>query len=211
MKIGIVGTGNIGGTLGRRWAARHDVVFGTRDPGADDVKTLLAEAGSQARAATVPEAVGFGEVVLLAVPHGAVADVLKSAPPRPGTIVIDATNPVGAGLLPAMPAGTSGGETVAALAPGARVVKAFNTAGFNVYAQPDVAGAPATLYLCGDDAGAKATVSSLAAELGLEPVDCGPLAKARLLEPVALLWITLSQTLGRDIALRLIRKAPGKA
>src|SRR5215475_10208368 len=111
MKIGIVGTGNIGGTLGRRWAARHDVVFGTRDPRADDIKKLLAEAGARARAATVPEAVAFGEVVLLAVPHGAVADVLKSAPPRPGAIVIDATNPVGAGLLPAMPAGTSGGET----------------------------------------------------------------------------------------------------
>src|SRR5262249_52523049 len=199
------------GTLGRRWAVRHDVVFGTRDPGDADVKRLLAEAGSRARAATVPEAVAFGEVVLLAVPQPAVTDVLKSAPPRPGTIVIDATNPVGAGLLPAMPAGTSGAETVASLAPGARVVKAFNTAGFNVYAQPDIAGAPATLYLCGDDAAAKATVSVLAAELGLEPVDCGPLAKARLLEPVALLWITLSESLGRDIALRLIRKTPAKA
>src|SRR5262249_61065336 len=120
MRIGIVGTGNIGGTLGRRWAVRHDVVFGTRDPGDADVKRLLTEAGSRARAATVPEAIAFGEVVLLAVPHGAVTDVLKSAPPRPGTIVVDATNPVGPGLLPAMPAGTPGAQAAAPPPPAAR-------------------------------------------------------------------------------------------
>ena len=204
MRIGVIGTGNIGGTLGTRWAARHDVVFGSRDPQGPDVRALLAQAGGRARAESVQEAAAFGEVVLLAVPFAAVAKAVEAAGPLDGKVLIDATNPVGPGLLPALPATTSGAEELAVLAPGARVVKAFNTAGFNVYAQPGVAGGPATLYLCGDDLAAKQTVVALAAELGLEPLDCGPLAKARLLEPLALLWITLAQVHGREVALRFV-------
>jgi predicted dinucleotide-binding enzyme len=93
------------------------------------------------------------------------------------------------------------------VAKGARVVKAFNTAGFEVYADPRFGSDVASLFVCGDDAAAKETVAELARELGMEPVDCGKLAQARRLEELALLWISLAtQGQGRAHAFRLLRR-----
>jgi predicted dinucleotide-binding enzyme len=208
MKLTIVGTGNIGGTLGRRWAARHDVLFATRRTPAEDpeLASLLAAAGPRAASAPLATAFADAEVVLLATPWSAVREVLAAAGALAGKIVIDATNPVGPGLTHALPTG-SGAATVAALVPAARVVKAFNTAGFEVYADPDFGGEAASLFLCGDDAGARRVVGELAAELGLAPVDCGGLAQARRLEELALLWISLAVGgAGRGHAFRLLSR-----
>jgi hypothetical protein len=209
MRIGIVGTGHIGGTLGAGWAARgHEIAFGVRDPKKAEVAALVASIGARARADRVADAAAFGDVLVLATPWDAVGDALRAAGDLKGKVLVDCTNPLGAGmaLLP-LPEG-SGGQHVAARAPGARVVKAFNSAGFNVFAAPAFGGLAADLYLCGDDAAGKATVAELARELGLEPVDCGPLAQARLLEPLAALWISLAyaQGLGREIAFKLLRR-----
>lgn len=205
MHIGIAGTGNIGGTLGTRWAGRHDIVFGTRRPDAAEVRAIVARAGARARAATVREAAA-ADVFVIATPWAAALDVVADAGDLVGKVVVDCTNPVGPGLRHALEAG-SASERLAAAAPGARVVKAFNTAGFEVFADPRFGGEPASLFLCGDDPAARDTVAGLARDLDLDPVDCGPLAQARRLEELALLWISLAaRGQGRAHAFRLLRR-----
>jgi len=145
---------------------------------------------------------------VLAVPWNAVPDALRAAGDLTGKVVLDATNP----LLPdlsglEMPEGKSGAEKVAELA-GAPVVKIFNTTGYPNMANPDYNGQAATMFYCGDDAGAKKIAGTLAGDLGFEAVDAGPLTQARLLEPLALLWISLAlkQGFGVGIAFRLMRR-----
>lgn len=206
MKIAVIGTGNIGGTLGRRWAARHDVVFGSRRaPGTDpELDRLLAESGG--RADSVGGAAAAAEVVVLATPWGAALAAVAAAGDLAGKVLVDCTNPVGPGLSHALARG-SAAEAIAAAARGARVVKAFNCAGWEVFAEPRFGAEAASLFLCGDDPAAKASVAALAAELGLEPVDCGALAQARRLEELALLWISLAVGgAGRAHAFRLLRR-----
>ncbi|HEX9943034.1 MAG TPA: NADPH-dependent F420 reductase [Thermoanaerobaculia bacterium] len=208
MRIGILGAGNVGGSLGQGWTrAGHEVMFGVRDALHPKVAKLLAETG--ARAGSVAEAAAFGEVVALATPWEATQDALRSAGGLAGKILFDCTNPL-APQLAGLTHGhtTSGGEQVAVWAPGARVVKVFNTTGANNMANPDFGGVAATMFYCGDDAGAKATAARLAADLGFDPVDAGRLDQARLLEPLALLWIRLAyvQQMGREIAFKLMRR-----
>ncbi|MBL8056869.1 MAG: hypothetical protein JNK29_09240 [Anaerolineales bacterium] len=125
-----------------------------------------------------------------------------------GRVLVDATNPLAPGLQLALGHTTSGAEQVAAWAPGARVVKAFNTPGVENMADPHYAGQAATMLICGDDASAKAVVAGLAEALGFDVADLGGLPQARLLEPLALIWIQLAigQKQGRGIAFRLLRR-----
>jgi NADPH-dependent F420 reductase len=210
MTIGVIGSGNVGGTLGTRWAkAGHDIVYGTRDPQANDIKQLLAQAGGKARAATLPEAARVGEVLLLAMPWDVTQSVLEDLGDLAGKTLIDATNPLLADLS-GLDAGTttSGAEKVAAWARGAKVVKAFNTVGANIMANPLFGAERPVLFYCGDDAQAKQTAKQLAEAIGFEALDAGPLTQARLLEPFALLWISLALKYGygRDIAFKLLRR-----
>jgi len=211
MNIGIIGTGNVGGTLGTRWAqAGHKVVFGTREPQAQKTTELLSKAGSNARSAWVQEAVDGSEVVLLATPWEAAEEIVKSTRGLDGKILMDATNP----LLPQL-AGltlgttTSAAEMIATWAPGAKVVKAINTVGYNIMANPDFGkDKKVTMFYCGDDKGAKQTVHELITELGFEALDAGPLTQARLLEPFAMLWISLAYLAGygREIGFQFLRR-----
>jgi predicted dinucleotide-binding enzyme len=200
MKIGIVGAGNVGSSLGRLWAERgHGVTYGVRDP----VSPRVAALGPEARVVGLAEAVQFGEVVVIAVPSAAVDDVIRHGGDWAGKIVIDATNR----MTPTPGGPPSVAEEIAAMAPGARVVKAFNTIGAEQLARPDFGGMVASIFLCGDDAVAKATVSMLAEELGFDVIDAGPLAYAGMLESLARLWVSLARSgLGRDIAFRLLRR-----
>jgi len=210
MNIGIIGSGNVGGALGARWAqAGHQVLFASRTPQSEDMQRLVAQAGPNSRAALAGEVVAASDILLLATPWEATRNIVQNLGSLHGKTLIDATNP----LLPGL-AGiefgttTSGGEQVAAWAPGARVVKAFNTVGNNIMADATFAAARPTLFYCGDQAEAKQQIHQLAEQLGFEPMDAGPLAQARLLEPLALLWISLAlvQGLGRDIAFQLMRR-----
>ncbi len=210
VKIGIAGSGNVGGTLGSRWAAAgHQVAFGSRNPGSADMLELAAKAGVNARAASLAEAVASADVVLVSTPWPATPAALETAGSFAGKIVIDATNP----LMPRLEGlefanTTSGAEQLSSWVPGARVVKAFNTVGFGVMANPKFGDRAASLPYCGDDAEAKRVVHGLAEELGFEPFDAGPLRQARVLEPFALLWISLAMVhgYGRDIAFQLMRR-----
>jgi predicted dinucleotide-binding enzyme len=208
MRIGIIGAGSVGGTLGRGWArAGHEVTFGVRN--AADPKSAKLGEETGAKVASVPEAAAFGEVVVLATPWEATQEAVKNAGNLAGKIVFDCTNPLApqlAGLTHGFE--TSGGEQVASWAPGARVVKIFNTIGANNMADPDFHGVAASMFYCGDDAEAKAAGARLAADLGFDPVNAGALDQARLLEPLALLWIRLAyvQKMGRDIGFKLMKR-----
>jgi predicted dinucleotide-binding enzyme len=210
MNIGIIGSGNVGSTLGRRWAnGGHTVVFSSRTPDSAAMKQLVADAGGTSRAATVSETASACDVLLLSTPWQATQAILAGAGDLRGKILIDATNPVLPDLS-GLEVGTttSAAEIVAGWAPGAKVVKAFNTVGSSIMADANLGGQRALLFYCGDDASAKQIVHSLAEQLGFEPEDAGPLTQARLLEPFALLWISLAFTrgYGREFAFRVIRR-----
>ena len=210
MNIGIIGSGNVGGALGRRWAKNgHSVTFSSRNPQSKEMQQLVSEAGPNAKAGLITDVVRQSDVLLLATPWGATEQILKSAGDLSGKILIDATNP----LLPdlsglTLGTNTSAGEMITRWAAGAKVVKAFNTVGNNIMADPAFPNAHVALFYCGDDKSAKETVAGLIAELGFEPIDAGPLTQARLLEPFALLWISLAFKggFGREIAFQFLRR-----
>jgi 8-hydroxy-5-deazaflavin:NADPH oxidoreductase len=148
VKIGIIGSGNVGGTLGKAWSwLGHSVFFGFKDPSEPQAKILVAEAAASAKAGSVQAVAKASDVILLATPWEAVQGALSDAGNLSGKVLIDATNPLLAGLAGlAMGTATSGGEKVAEWAKGARVVKAFNTVGFNVMADSGFPGGQVALF-----------------------------------------------------------------
>lgn len=210
MRIGILGSGNVGGTLGRQWlAAGHDVFFGVRDPETESARELAAQLPERSVVLSMRDTAAHSEVLLLATPWNVVPGVLESLGPVEGKVLMDATNP----LLPRL-AGlefggdTSGGEKVQEWAPDMRIVKIFNSTGFENMADPVYNGVAASMFYCGDDSDAKSKAQQLASDAGFDPVDAGPLRQARLLEPLAMLWITMAmqQGFGRNMAFKLLRR-----
>ncbi len=197
MKIAVIGSGNVGGALGEAWVrAGHEVVFGTKGGAGGVIKG--------AKGATVADAIRDAQVVVLAVPWAAVPEVLGQVKNWSGKTLIDCTNPIAPGFELALGHATSGAEKVASLAPGARVAKAFNTTGFNNMLKPQYGGEPVSMLFCADDPATQKTVEQLVCDVGFEPVLAGPLKQARYLEPLAMLWISMSQRLGREFALTLV-------
>jgi predicted dinucleotide-binding enzyme len=210
MKLAVIGTGSVGGTLGRRWAELgHKVSFGARDLGDRDATALVAGIKGEARLASLRDAVKEAEVVVLATPYAANADAITAAGDLSGKILIDVTNPIGANLTLAVGFDTSGAEQVAKLAPRARVYKAMNQVGFEVMADPAfAAGAKPVMFVAGDDPAGKQVVLDLVSALGFDAIDAGELQIARLLEPYAMLWIHLMarRNMGRRFAFALLRR-----
>ncbi len=190
MRIAIIGSGNVGGTLGRRFlSVGHEVTFAVREGSAVKGAEPLPPS---ARVAAPSAAIGDAEVIVLAVPAKVVPAVLAELGAASGSldgrILIDTTNVLGPGMVPVMgPNGESGGEQVQALVPGARVVKAFNSTGFGNMANPVYDGRASVMFVAGNDAEARATVVALAAAIGFDAVDAGPLVRARELEHLAAL------------------------
>lgn len=213
MNIGIIGSGRVGGTLGRRFVEQgHDLVFGVRSPQSAKVQALISELGGKARAVPVAEVSNTTDIVFLTTPWGAAERAIASAGDLTGKIVVDCTNPIGAdGLVVGMT--TSAGELVARWATGASVVKAFNTTGSGNMANPQYGDLPVTMFICGDDADSNNVVGSLAKQIGFDVVDTGPLKTARYLEPLAMLWVHLAYNrgFGVDFAFRLIRRSEGSS
>ena len=168
MRIAILGGGRVGSALAATWTERgHEVTVSRRD--------------------TVAATAEAGDVVVLALPARAVAEVLAEAGPLDGKILVDATNNVSGG---------PGGLEIAGLAPGARYVKAFNTV-FSTFMHDTPPERPASLVLCGDDEEGKNVVAALVADLGFEPVDVGGAEATPLVEALAHLVIGLAYSRGR--------------
>jgi predicted dinucleotide-binding enzyme len=212
MQIAVLGAGSVGGALGKRLAAAgHSVYFGVRNPADDKVSQLVAEIGPTAQAGTVAEAARAAQVIILATPWPAASGALQACGDVTGKLIVDCTNPLrmgAAGLELTLGYDTSGAEQLAALVPGAHVVKAFNQTGFGNMAEPVYDGKASVMFICGDDAASRATVVELSKDIGFDTVDAGQLNVARLLEPLALLWIHLAYNAGmqRDFAFALLRR-----
>jgi hypothetical protein len=206
MKIGIMGSGNVGSALGRRWAEQgHTIMLGARDRQSPKVQAALQAIGPAAQVGSIAEATALSEVIVLAVPWAAAAEVIEQAGDLSGKILIDATNRVGPTQLNGP---SSEAEDLARRATGARVVKAFNTTGAGNMANPQYGSQRADMFICGDDEAAKAVAANLATSIGFEVVDCGPLANAALLESLAKLWVQLAYSLGNgpNITFKLLRR-----
>lgn len=185
MRILTIGTGKVGAALATRLRdLGHDLTLhnrtGTPPPGfaAADLTDDL------------PAAVAQAELILLAVPFAVAEELLQAGAEWNGKIVVDATNPIAPGLRHLTIGNTgSGAERLQELAPGASVVKAFNTTGYENLADADYGEQRLAMCYAGDDAPAKQTVTGLIDALGYEPCDTGGLFAARFLEPMALAWI----------------------
>lgn len=203
MSISILGTGNMASGLAVLFAkGGHHVTLASRDP--SEARSVATKLGNDIQGGPLNSAADSAEIVVLAVPFDAAAEVIKAAGGLAGTIVIDITNPMTADFS-ALTLGhtTSAAEEIQKLAPAARVVKAFNTVFASVLQNGGkVAGQPATVFVASDDAEARSQVVALAESAGFKTLETGALASARYLEPVGGLNIALAYGLGHgtDIA-----------
>ncbi len=188
--IAVIGTGNVGGALGTAAAkAGYDVVFA----GQDAAKTReVADAAGATAAATPREAAAVAQIIVLAVPYTAFADVAAQiAPVADDKIVIDPSNPLKPDYSGLALSDTSGAEELARLLPKSKVVKAFNTLFAGNTAHPDALGYQLDSLFATDDDAAKDAVCGLSSSIGFRPIHVGPLVASRELEAMALLNIRL--------------------
>ncbi len=196
MDITIIGTGNMArGIATRALAGGHTVtLLGTA---AEKAQALADELSADVRAGTVGDPLA-GNVVVLAVWYPDVSDVLRRYEGQlDGKVVVDTTNPIDTSSFTplSVEAGSSAQETAQG-APGARVVKAFNTTFAGTLVEGQVSGQPLDVFIASDDEDAKRTISQLVTDAGLNPVDTGPLARARELEALGYLHMVLQEPLG---------------
>ena len=192
MKIAIIGAGNVGRALATSFvSAGHNVTVASRN--AQDAAEVGAATGARV-AGSNAEAVASADVVVLATPFASAPEIAAEIGQAVnGKTVVDATNRMSFGAEgPAIDTTASNAEELAALLPGASVVKAFNTLFASNQSRPITGGVQLDGYVAGDDAAAKAQVLDLVASIGLNPVDVGPLVRARQLEGLAFLNITLN-------------------
>jgi predicted dinucleotide-binding enzyme len=201
MKIGILGSGQVGQALARGYRQHgHEVRIGSRQP---DVAGLPTGAPA--------EVVGQADLVVLAVLGTAAVDVVRGvAPQLDGKVLIDATNPLDFSTgAPRLFVGheDSLGEQVQRAAPGARVVKAYNTVGNTLMVDPQLPGGPPTMFIGGDDEQAKSVVTQLLADTGWDVADLGGIQASRYLEPLCMAWVAYGARTGTwQHAFRLLRE-----
>lgn len=208
MKIGIIGAGDIGGTLGMRWRQKgHEIMFGVRNRKSQNVQKLI-ELDKNLKFGEIRETVVFGDVIVFAVPWTSVEETILIAGNLTDKILIDPTNPLTPDLKGLALENISAAEKISNLTKSAKVVKAFNMIGAKTLSNLIYDSQRADLFICGDDSHAKQIVRELAIDIGFDVIDVGPLVNARLLESLALLWIELAfrQQMGPNIAFKLLRR-----
>ena len=214
MNIGIIGSGSVGRTLGAGFASRgHSVTIGSREPERPELVEWRDAIGEGASLGSDQDAARFGELIVFATRWSGAEQAIGLAGHEnfSGKIVIDTMNPIGedekGNLVLAASGDTSGAEHLQRWLPEARVVKAFNWVGAGLMVDPVFEGGPASGFLCGDDAAAKAVVADILRDFGWEPVDLGDLVAARGLEPLVLTWMAYGWQHGTwDHAFKIVRK-----
>ena len=194
MQIGILGSGEVGQSLGLGFIKLgHDVKLGSRDPA--KLKSWVARAGRHGSTGTPEETARFADIAVLATAWAGTESALQlanAATALAGKVVMDVTNPLTTegGKLRLMLAHTdSGVEQVQRWLPQSKVVKAFNTVGHAQMVDPKFAGGPPDMFICGDDASAKQVVAGFCKSFGWGVVDAGGIDASRLLEPLCILWV----------------------
>lgn len=212
MRVGIIGSGGVGQALANGFLALDNhVKIGTRDPA--KLQEWATSRGPRATVGSFEDAARFGDIVAVATLWAGTESALNLAKPATlhGKVVIDVTNPFyfQHNAPPVLVVGLtdSGGEQVQRWLPDARVVKAFNTVGNAHMFRPKFPAGPPTMFYCGNDTTAKYEVSRILNDFGWESVDAGGIESARMLEPMALLWVTLGIESGRwQYAFKLLHK-----
>lgn len=206
--IAVIGTGRVASALGPRFAEQgHTIIYGSRDSARAEVQALVEQTQGPVSAAPQAEAAARADMVVIAVPGGVAVDVVSSLGDLSGKIILDPTNIVMGGDdgAPAHAVETSNAELIQAAAPGARVVKAFNTLNYMTMIDPASSGGPVTIPIVGDDAEAKAKVVALAEGMGFEVMDLGPLRYADTLEEMLVIWVN-ARNLGTPFDYHLRRR-----
>jgi predicted dinucleotide-binding enzyme len=200
VNITVIGSGNIGRTLAARWRdAGHSVSIGVRDPHSPKAEAAARELGPQVAVRPLPAALAGAEAVLLALPGAAVEQFAREhGAALAGGLVIDATNQFGQPVM-------NGLAALAQYAPGARLARAFNSLGWENFAQPEIDGVQVDLLYCAEDGAAQAGVERLIADCGLRPIRVGGLEQAPLVDAIGALWgaLVFGQGLGRRLAFKV--------
>ena len=216
MNIGILGSGDVGRRLGDGFIELgHTVKIGSRNPNQEKIIEWMAKHEKvKVSSGSFAEAASFGELDIIATSWAGTDEVIRMANPKnfASKVVIDVTNPLdfSKGMPPRLAIGhaDSAGETVQRMLPDSKVVKAFNTVGNSHFIHPDFPGGPPTMFICGNDDKAKKTITdNILTKLGWETIDIGGIDGARLLEPLAFLWIMhYFRTGNGNHAFKLLRK-----
>jgi hypothetical protein len=216
VKVGILGTGDVGKALGTGFVqSGHDVLMGSRKAGNEKVTAFVKQAGPKASAGTFADAAKFGDVIVLATLWSGTRDAIDlagGAKAFAGKVVLDVTNPLdfSKGMPPRLALGhdDSGGEQVQRWLKDAKVVKAFNTVGNAFMVNPRFPEGLPDMFICGNDEGAKKTAAEICRQFGWPPViDIGGIEGARVLEPLCILWVVYGmRTNSWNHAFKLLRK-----
>lgn len=202
LRIAVLGAGNIGGTIGRKWAsAGYQVTFGVQDPNGKNAQALRSELGDGVKIGTIADALNSNpDAVLLAIPGGVMeATIAQYASQLDGRIILDSANRMGVSTM----------NSFAALSqhtPQARIYRAFNTYGFENFANPEYNGVQADLFYCGSDGDSRAVVEQLIAAVGLRPVYLGGVEQVSVVDSITGLWFALAigQHKGRHLAFKVL-------
>lgn len=201
MKIAVIGAKTIGSTLARRWAqAGHEIMFGVRTVDNPATQALAEELG--AAVGVVAEAIAFGDVVVFAIPGSAMEETIRMhGPALDGKIAIDAANRMGSGPL-------NSAAAFSAHAPGAQCYRAFNSLGWENFADPLYGDTSADLFYCGPAGTGQAAVEQLISDVGLRPVRVGDGGQVHLVDAVGALWLALvfGQGMSRQIAFKVLAR-----
>jgi 8-hydroxy-5-deazaflavin:NADPH oxidoreductase len=204
-RVGVIGSGQVGRVLAAGFASRgHEVTIGTRAPEENDELQAWAAQHDGVAIGSFAGAAEAGEIVVLATRGAVVEQAIATAGPQhfAGKVVIDATNPLdfsGDGVGLTVGHSDSGGEIVQRAIPDARVVKAFNTVGNGLMIEPQKDGGlreRPSMFIAGNDADAKSTVSDALADFGWDAVDVGDIRQSRQLESFCLLWVAVGNARG---------------
>lgn len=201
MKVGILGSGDVGQAIGRGFASRgHDVTLGSRTPNSEKLKKWKKQAGAKAKTGTFAQAAAHGEILVLATLGAAAEDAiaLAGASNFDGKLVLDVTNPLdfSKGMPRGLFVGTTDslGERIQRKLPKAKVVKCFNTVSSIQMVDPRLKGAEPRMLICGNDAKAKKRTEAILKELGWAcAIDVGGIDGARWLEAAVPLWVRVAQ------------------
>ena len=206
--IAMIGTGRVSGALGPQFAKQgHTIIYGSRDPARAEVQALVAATGGQVSAMGQVEAAAGADIVVIAVPGAVAVDVVRGLGDLSGKIILDPTNitTTADDGFRVHAVDTSNAELIQAAAPGAHVVKAFNTLNYQTMINPADAGGPVTIPIAGDDAESKRMIADLAEGMGFEALDLGPLRYASTLEELLVIWVN-ARTLGTPFDYHLRRR-----
>lgn len=204
LRVAVLGAGHIGGTLGKKWAeAGHTVAFGVANPNGEKAQTVRDELGDKVTIGTAADALATADIVLMAVPGGAMDETITAnAAQLDGKTIIDAANRMGGGDP------VNSFATLKAQTPNAYIYRAFNTYGWENFADPTYDNGPADLFYCGPEGESQAAVEQLITDVGLRPMRLGGVDQVDLVDSILRLWFALAsgQQMGRHLAFKVLTR-----